>query len=175
VRALLERLLEVVEGAIPLSQREARGPDVVRRDVAGERLSLQLLEDPAGIRFPARDRKRLRELRPVPGRAAGKLDRLLELLDRVVEANARSRADWKRSPGAFSRQCSMVRESSRGSAGSIPETSGAGSLRMDAIVSADVLRPKALRPEMDSYSTHPSAKMSLVGSACSPRTCSGDM
>jgi len=90
-------------------------------------------------------------------------------------ANARSRADWNRSPGSFSRQCATMRESSRGSAGSAAARSGAGSRRIAAIVSAPDLPANGLRPATHSKSTHASEKMSLGRSAGSPRTCSGDM
>ena len=69
----------------------------------------------------------------------------------------------------------MVRQRSRGSAGSSAARSGGGSLRIATSASADVLRANALRPETTSQSTQPSEKMSLVVSAGSPRTCSGDM
>ena len=55
-------------------------------------------------------------------------------------------------------------------------SSGAGSsFRTAAIVSAGEGRANTRRPLIASYSSEPSEKMSLVGSAFSPRTCSGDM
>jgi hypothetical protein len=90
--------------------------------------------------------------------------------DAPLRANARSRADWKRSSGLFSRHLRMIRVWGPDDAGN----SGV-SLRIAAEVSAGVRAAKARRPVAISYRTQPNAKMSLRTSAVCPFTCSGDM
>ena len=87
-------------------------------------------------------------------------------------AKATSRADWNRSAGAFSRH----RLTTRSSAGDTAASSDSGSSRrMAVMVSAQVSRRNARRPESISKITAPRAKTSDRASAFSPCTCSGDM
>jgi hypothetical protein len=68
-----------------------------------------------------------------------------ECVDSPSSANARSRADWKREPGCFSRQRAMMRASAGGtcSAGSM---SGGSARRIADITSAVVSPVNARRP-----------------------------
>ena len=86
-----------------------------------------------------------------------------------------SRADWKRSPGFFSRQCRTMRCSAGDGPEPLVAISGGSSFRIAAMLSAAVSRPNACRPVSISYSTAPKEKMSERWSTASPRTCSGDM
>ena len=93
----------------------------------------------------------------------------------VSKANPRSRADWKRCSGFFSRQRCTIRSSAGGVAGAICEMPGGSSFRMAVIVSVDVGLRNARLPVSISYKIAPKAKMSARWSAVFPRTCSGDM
>ncbi len=96
-------------------------------------------------------------------------------LSSARRAKARSRADWNRCSRSFSRQ-RRTTVSTFGGIGTVAALSSAGwSRRIAASVSAAVSPLNARRPASISYSMHPRAKMSLRGSADSPRTCSGDM
>ena len=86
--------------------------------------------------------------------------------------NARSRADWKRASGSFSRHRAIDRRNPIGASTAI---SAGSSLRIAAIVSAVVLRANVRWPVTISCSTQPRANRSLRAVVAVPATCSGDM
>ena len=95
--------------------------------------------------------------------------------DRASIANARSRADWKRSFGFFSRHRRIIRLSAGEASSRGPDSSGGSCVRIAVIVSAAVSRSNARLPLTSSYRTAPSAKTSARASTGWPRTCSGAM
>ena len=66
--------------------------------------------------------------------------------ERAARPNATSRADWKRSPGLFSRQCRTMASSPGGSPGWTVAGSGGSSLRIAFMVSTAYSRRNAGRP-----------------------------
>src|ERR1035437_7435776 len=80
--------------------------------------------------------------------------------DNAPSANVKSRADWKRSAGFFSRQWRTMR-SRPGEIFTVVGSISAGSdLRIAFMVSTDESPPNAGLPESISYSTAPKLKMS---------------
>ena len=104
--------------------------------------------------------------------------RLLSLIDALLEiacsVSARSRDDWNRMAGFFSRQPSMMRCTSKGTA-SRRSSRGMSSLRIAAIVAAPDGRWNGRLVVTISKRMQPREKMSAVPSTASPRSCSGDM
>src|SRR6266496_3552790 len=64
--------------------------------------------------------------------------------DTVLSANARSRADWKRLSGSFSRQCRTICSNAAGTSFPPKRISGGSSLSTAVIVSTSVSPEKAL-------------------------------
>ena len=91
----------------------------------------------------------------------------------ALNANDKSRADWKRCSGLFSRHRRTIRSSAGETRCAGSDSSGGSSFKTAVIVSTAVSRRNARVPESISYSTAPNAKMSARASAGSPRTCSG--
>ena len=89
--------------------------------------------------------------------------------------NARSRADWKRSDGDFSRQRLTIRSSAEGTPGLMSAIAGVSSLRVAVNVSAGESRQNGRRPVSISKRTMPSENTSDRGSVTDPDSCSGDM
>src|SRR6516225_5129065 len=80
-----------------------------------------------------------------------------------------------RSSGSFAKQVRIVKSRVGGVVGWTEHTGLGWAARMAAIVDAAVFPSNALVPVTISYSTAPSAKISLRESASLPSTCSGDM
>src|SRR4029077_2356531 len=83
----------------------------------------------------------------LPGKSAGDATLASEVAESERRWNARSRADWKRSSGFFSRQWSTIRLSAGVILGLEASKSAGSSLRMALAVSAGVGPSKARRPE----------------------------
>ena len=86
---------------------------------------------------------------------------LASVPESALSAKERSRADWKRCSGFFSRQRRTMRSSAGGSGRPGSDNSGGSSFKTAVMVSAGVSRRKARTPESISYSTAPKAKMSV--------------
>jgi hypothetical protein len=71
-------------------------------------------------------------------------------LDSASNANAKSRADWKRSSGFFSRQCRTTRSSAGGSGRPVVTISGGSSVRMAFIVCTAVSPMNGRAPDSSS-------------------------
>ncbi len=95
--------------------------------------------------------------------------------DKLARSKARSRIDWKRCAGSFSRQCRMMRSTAGGISRPGSDSSAGASFRVAAITPARLRPANGDRPEIISYSRQPNAKMSLRASASPPSSCSGAM
>ena len=95
--------------------------------------------------------------------------------DHVARLKARSRIDWKRCAGSFSRQCRTMRSIAGGMPPPPSDSAAGASFRVAAITPARLRPENGRRPEIISYSRQPNAKMSLRASASRPSSCSGAM
>jgi hypothetical protein len=87
----------------------------------------------------------------------------------------RSPALCQRSSGSFASALRITRSNAGGEVGSTAEIGAGSSFMIDEISDACDAPANALRPVAISYSTQPSAKMSVRPSASRPSSCSGDM
>jgi hypothetical protein len=129
-------------------------PEKVRRLVfagTGEPAGRRPATPMAPTTTPASSKARPRHFRSIdigPRDASARVGRLLTAIDplAVLRSNARSRADWKRSSGRFSRQWAMMGASPGAAAVTVGGSSGTSSRRIAVIVSAAVSRFQARVP-----------------------------
>jgi len=143
---LIAGFLDLTAGELLLDGRPITGP---RREcgVVFQHFALFPWKTVLGnILYGLEERKlpraeRLRRPTPVRG-----VCRAPDPVSTAESAKARSRADWKRWSGSFSRQWRITRPSSGGTREAVPLTGCGSSLRMAATVSIALSRSKGRRP-----------------------------